>query len=68
MSVSTNKNIAAGIAPHAYAVLRDLGVISDKSILSSSTKLVDADPTGTLESYSGIKNEQKNTHNNVIEG
>ena len=35
--------------------------------LSSSHKLVDADPVGTLDSFSGTQNEQKNTQNNVIE-
>ena len=35
-------------------------------ILSGSYNLADADPAGTLESCSGTKNEQKNTHNNMI--
>ena len=43
------------------------GVIFDKSILSRSYKLGDADPAGTLDSCYGIQNEQKNTQNNVIE-
>ena len=42
-------------------------MILDKSILSSSYKLADADPTDTLDSCSGTQNEQKNTQNNVIE-
>ena len=42
-------------------------MIFDKSILSISHKLEDAEPTGTLYSYSGTQNEQKNTHNNMIE-
>ena len=42
-------------------------VIFDKSILSRSHKLADADPTGTLDSCYGTQNEQKNTQNNVIE-
>ena len=62
------KNIAAEIAPHISSALRDLGVIFEKSLLSSSTKLVDAYPEGALDSWSGTKNEQKNTENNVIEG
>ena len=45
----------------------DVGVIFDKFILSSSDKLADAYPTGTLYSRSGTQNEQKNTQNNVIE-
>ena len=45
----------------------DVGVIFDKYILSRNHKLVDADPAGTLDSCSGTQNEQKNTHNNVIE-
>ena len=36
-------------------------------ILSIRHKLVDADLAGTLDSYSGTQNEQKNTHNNLIE-
>ena len=43
-----------------------VGVIFDKSILSRSHKLEDADPTGTVDSCSGKKYEQKNTHNNVV--
>ena len=42
-------------------------MVFDQSILSRSQKLADADPTGTLDSCFGTKNEQKNTHNNVIE-
>ena len=42
-------------------------MIFDKSILSRSQKLADADPIGTLDSCSGSKNEQKNTQNTVIE-
>ena len=44
-----------------------VGIILDKSILSRSHKLADADPTGTLDSCYGTQNEQKNTQNNVIE-
>ena len=33
-----------------------VGVIFDKSILSRSQKLADADPTGTLDSCSGTQN------------
>ena len=42
-------------------------MIFDKSILSRSHKLADADPIGTLDSCSGAQNEQKNIQNNVIE-
>ena len=42
-------------------------MIFNKYILSSSHKLADADPTGTLDSCYGAQNEQKNTHNTVIE-
>ena len=42
-------------------------MIFDKSILSRSHKLADADPKCTLDSCSGTQNEQKNTQNNVIE-
>ena len=45
----------------------DAGVIFDKSILSSSHKLADADPACTLDSCYGTQKEQKNTHNNMIE-
>ena len=45
----------------------DVGVFFEKSILSSSKKLADADPAGTLDSCSETQNEQKNTQNNVIE-
>ena len=41
------KNLAAEIAPHISSAFRDLGVIFEKSILSSCTKLVDADPEGS---------------------
>ena len=44
----------------------DLGVVFEKYIWSRSHKLVDVDLAGTLDSCSG-KNEQKNTHNSVIE-
>ena len=42
-------------------------MIFDKYILSSSQKLVDADPAGTLDSCFGKKLTGK-TQNNVIEG
>ena len=42
-------------------------MIIDKSILSRSQKLVDADPIGTLDSCYGTQNEQKKTQNTVIE-
>ena len=45
----------------------DVGVIFDKSILSRSHKLADADPKGVLNSCYGTKNEQKNTKNTLIE-
>ena len=44
-----------------------VGVILENFILSSSHKLADADPAGTLDSFFGTHNEQKNTQNNVIE-
>ena len=50
MSVSTNKNIAAEIEPHISSALRDLVVIFEKYISSSSTKLADVDPAGNLNS------------------
>ena len=53
--------------PHISSVLRYLGVIFDKHILSSSTKLVDADPTGTSNSRYGTQSQQKNTQSTVIE-
>ena len=39
----------------------DVGVIFDKSILSSSKKLANVDHTGTLDLCSGTQNEHK-TH------
>ena len=42
-------------------------MVFDKSILPSSHKFVDRNPAGTLDSLSGTQNEQKNTHNNLIE-
>ena len=45
----------------------DAGVIFYISILSRSQKLADVYPPGTLDSCSGTQNEQKNTHNTVIE-
>ena len=38
----------------------------DEYILCSSTKLADADPSGTADSCYGTKNEQKNTQNDVV--
>ena len=61
------KNIAAEIVPHISSALRYLGVIFEIYILSISTKLVDAEPVGNLDSCSGTKNEQKNTQNNLNE-
>ena len=43
------------------------GVIFDKSNLSRSYNLADADPAGTLDSCSGTQNEHKNTQNTVID-
>ena len=68
MSVPTNKNIVAEIAPHISSALRDLGVVFEKYILSSCPKLADADPVGTLDLCSGGGNEQKNTQNIAIKG
>ena len=42
-------------------------MIYDKSILSRSRKLADAEPTGTLDSCYGTQHEQKNIQNTVIE-
>ena len=50
MSVPTNKNISAKIVFHISSVFRDLSVIVNKYILSSSPKLVDAAPAGNLHS------------------
>ena len=61
------KIIAAYIAPHIYSALKNLGVVFEESILSRSPKLVYADPEGALYLFSGTKNEQKNTQNNLIE-
>ena len=41
-------------------------MIFDKSILSRSHKLVDADSAGTLDSCFGTQNEQENTYNTAI--
>ena len=61
--VCTNQvNIAAEILPHISSVLRDLGVIFDKYILSSSTKLVDADPTGTSNSRYGTQSQPQSQY------
>ena len=46
MSVPSNKNIAANIAPRLFSALRDQGVIFDKFILSRSTILASADLAG----------------------
>ena len=54
--------------PHIYSALRDLGVIFNKYILSSTTILEGADRSGTADSCYGTQNEQENTQNNVIEG
>ena len=40
--------LAADITLHVSSLLRDLGMIFEKCILSSSTKFLDADPEGTL--------------------
>ena len=57
MYVPTNKNIIAEIAPYISSALRDIGVIIEESILSSSTKLEYVDPAGTLDSCYGTQNE-----------
>ena len=44
----------------------DIGDIKKINILSISHKLADTDPSGTLDSCFGTKNDQKNTHNNII--
>ena len=44
------KNISADIAPHIYSSLRDLSVIFEIYILSSSPKFLDIDLAGTLDS------------------
>ena len=49
MSVLTNKNIAADIAPHIYSALRDPGVIFGTYILFISHKFLDSETAGTLD-------------------
>ena len=61
------KKLDDKIVHHISSALRDLGVIFDKSILSISTILVGADYSATVGSCYGTKNEEKNTHNNVVE-
>ena len=67
-SVPTNKNIASKIPTHISSVLRYLGVIFDKSILSGSPKLAGADHVGTRDSCFGTQNQHRNVHNNEIGG
>ena len=43
-------------------------MIFDKYILSRSPILAGEDRAGNTDSCYGTKNEQENTHNNVIEG
>ena len=62
------KKYSAEIAPHVSSALRDLGVVFDIYILSISDKLAGTDPTGTLDSWYGTQNKQKNTHNYVVKG
>ena len=67
-SVPSQKKItAAEIGLHVSSTLRDLSVIFGKSILSSSRKMAYEESEGTLDLFSGTKNEQKITQNNVIE-
>ena len=61
------KKISTDIPPHIYSALRYLGVIIDKYIWYSSTKFADADHTGTLDSWYGTQNEEKNTYSDVID-
>ena len=53
--------------PHISSALQNLGVVFEESILSRSPELVYADPEVALYLFSGTKNEQKNTQNNLIE-
>ena len=61
----TRRNYTRSYDIHSFSY-PDVGAIFDKYILSSSHKLAGADLTGTLDSCSGIQNEQKNTQNYVI--
>ena len=61
MSVPINKKLAAEIASHISSALIDLSMCFDQSMLSSSKKMVDTNPAGTLDSCSGTQNEHKNT-------
>ena len=58
MSVPTKKSLADKIVPHIYFALRDLGVIFDKYILSSSPILAVVYHSGTAYLFYGTKNEQ----------
>ena len=49
------KIIDAEITPHIFSSLKDLGAIFEKSLLSSGTKLADADPEGNLDSLYGTQ-------------
>ena len=50
------KKIAAKIAPHIDSALSDIGVISDKNILSRSPILSGTDRAGTSDSCYGTQN------------
>ena len=59
MFVPTKKNLAADIETHISSVLRDLGMIIEKPILSGNPKFMYADSYCNLDSCSGTQNEQK---------
>ena len=59
ISVPTNKNNTAEIAPHISSALRDLGVMFEIYILCTGPKLVGADSAFDLDSWYGTQNEQK---------
>ena len=62
--ICINYTISYDIQSFTYPYV---GIIFDKYILFKNLKLADADPAGTLDSFSGTQNEQKNTQNTLIE-
>ena len=52
----TTRNIAGDIASNIYSALKDLGVIFEIYIQSSSTELAGAYPASSLDSYYGTHN------------
>ena len=65
MSVPSNKNLAANIAPRLFSALRDQGVIFDKFILSRSTILVSADLAGN-ENHAMVKKMNRKIHTKML--